>query len=230
MALIVGPGAQGAKARGRIGSTVFQGRRGLPGGTVIARTHNPWPNDPGILAVIARRVVLSMTTKWWNGTFDVAAGDAIDQEEWNTYADPIAGFRALHAASQLACSHNGWCSPTPGAPVPLTPCATKGDEVTVDYFPDDYLVAGFCSFLTTTDPSFHLLVSLSHTAVTPATMPTAVYLSPKWDGGGVPEPVPFAFVVPKSLRLPGTILTINCAAIGPNLTPGETASDTLTIP
>jgi len=61
-------------------------------------------------------------------------------------------------------------------------------------------------------------------------MPAAVYLSPEWAGAGVPEPVPFAFLIPKSLRVSGTSLYVHCAAVGPNLTPGQSVSADITLP
>jgi len=226
MAIIVGPGAQAGIAKGRIGSTVLQrAPKGSPAGTALARTHAPWPTDPGALIPTARRVLLSYAAKTWSGTTPYAT---IPKTDWNEYATRLkpgmSGALAYSRAFLRAASRGHLLDPSNSAYDPtLGPHQAAVLDVTASYDPDTRLCWGTAEIDDFVPPYLYLAVMGAPGADPPSTsLPSALFLSPRWDAGGAVQPIPFALRVPPAEVIPGATFSLRFATIGPGYEPGTT--------
>jgi len=226
MAIIVGPGAQAGIAKGRIGSTVLQrAPKGLPAGTALARTHAPWPTDPGALIPTARRVLLSYAAKTWSGTTPYAT---IPKADWNEYATRLkpgmSGALAYSRAFLRAASRGHLLDPsTPGTDIYNGPHQAAIIGLTASYDPDTRLCWGSVEIDDFVPPYLYLAVMGTPDDVgQPAALGTALSLSPRWAAGGAVDPIPFAVRVPPAEVIPGETFYLRFATIAPAYAPGTT--------
>lgn len=134
MAVITGAGAQGASAKGRIGSTVFQTLPTLPGGTVFARTHVPYPFNPHAVLQTPRRLGMKLANLCWKAAY---TGSTITNADWIALGAQQTPWRSgwnMFAKATLDWWSLGGFIPQdtdPGVPVPSALGVPTGVSIAV---------------------------------------------------------------------------------------------------